>query len=167
MKMLRSYKLSALTAVVGVGLSAFVGCGGDDLPKRYPVYGTVTYKGKPVESGTITFTPDDLHKGRSAGGTIKDGYYSLASLETDDGAMAGNYKVTVVAQKMITDGLDPKLKMMYEKAHATGGVPIPAQVKKKITVEDLVPKKYADPATSGLQAEVRETSNKADFELTD
>jgi hypothetical protein len=163
----RSYKSAAFAAVVSVGVSAFVGCGEDGLPKRYPVYGTVTYQGKPVESGTITFTPGDLHHGRSAGGTIKDGNYSLASLETDDGAMAGHYKVSVIAQKMITDGLDSKQKMMYEKARSTGGVPIPPQVKKKVRIEDLVPKKYCDPQTSGLQAEVAEKSNEVNFELRD
>jgi hypothetical protein len=167
MTQLRSYKSAAFTIMICVVTSAFVGCGGDDLPKRYPVYGTVKYKGKPVESGTITFTPADLQTGRSAGGTIKDGDYSLASLTTDDGAMAGRYKVTVVAQKTITDGLNPKLKMMYEKASASGGVPMPPEVKKNIKVEYLVPTKYADPATSGLQADVLESSNKADFDLTD
>ena len=121
MMILRSYKSTALAAVVGVGVWAFVGCGDDGLPRRYPVYGTVTYKGKPVESGTITFTPRDLHNGRSAGGTIKDGNYSLASLTTDDGAMAGHYKVSVIAQKMITDGLDARQKLMYEKARSTRG----------------------------------------------
>jgi hypothetical protein len=166
MMMLRRYKRAALGMVFGAGVSGIIGCG-DDLPKRYPVYGTVSYNGKSLESGTITFTPDDLQKGRSAGSTIKDGQYSLNSLTTDDGALAGHYKVSLISRRTNTDSLDPRLKMMYEKAHATGGVPIPAQVKKKITVEDLVPKKYADPATSGLQAEVRETSNKADFDLTD
>jgi hypothetical protein len=168
MMILRSYKSAAFAAaVVGVGLSAFVGCGGDDLPRRYPVYGTVTYKGKPVESGTITFTPDDLNKGRSAGSAIKDGHYSLASLTTDDGAMAGHYKVTVVAQKMITDGMDPKLKTMYEKAISSPGVPIPPQAKKKVKIEDLVPKKYCDPKTSSLQAEVAEKRNEVNFDLPD
>jgi hypothetical protein len=161
MMMLRIYKRTALAAVVGAGLSAFVGCGGDDLPKRYPVYGTVTYKGKPLEWGTITFTPDDLNKGRSAGGSIKDGYYSLASLTTDDGAMAGHYKVTVVAEKANTEGMDPKLKTMYEKAISSPGVPIPSQAKKKVKTEYLVPKKYRDPQTSGLQADVRERTTRS------
>jgi hypothetical protein len=167
MMILRSYKSTALAAVVGVGIWAVAGCGDDGLPKRYPVYGTVTYQGKPLESGTITFTPGDLHNGRSAGGTIKEGNYSLASLTADDGAMAGNYKVSVIAQREITDGLDARQKLMYEKARSTGGVSIPAQVKKKIKVEDLVPKKYCDPQTSGLQAEVREKSNEVNFELRD
>jgi hypothetical protein len=166
MMMMLRYRRATLGMVFGIGVSAMIGCG-DDLPKRYPVYGTVTYNGKTVESGTITFTPDDLQKGRSAGSTIKDGEYSLNSLTTDDGALTGRYKVSIISRRTNTDSLDPRQKMMFEKAHATGGAPIPAQVKKKITVEDLIPKKYADPATSGLQAEVRETSNKANFELTD
>ena len=157
----------APAVLVGVGLLTSIGCGGDDLPKRYPVYGTVTYQGKPLESGTITFTPGDLHNGRSAGGTIKEGNYSLASLTADDGAMAGNYKVSVVSQKTHTEGMDPRLKTMYEKALSTPGVPIPPQAKKKATVEDLVPKKYSDTKTSDLKAEVGEKRNEVNFELPD
>ena len=45
----------ALTAALLVGTS---GCGlGDGLP-RYRVSGTVTYDGKLVPKGFITFTPD-------------------------------------------------------------------------------------------------------------
>ena len=57
--------------------------------------------------------------------------------------------------------------MMYEKARSTGGVRIPPQVKKKVKVEYLVPKKYSAPETSGLQVDVREKRNKVDFDLPD
>ncbi len=163
----RKDKRATLAWTLNVGLLALIGCGGDDLPKRYPVYGKVVYKGQPLESGTITFTPADALKGRSAGSAIKDGYYSLSSLTTDDGAVPGTYKVTVVAQKMNTDGLDTKGKMMFEKARSSPGVPFPTQVKKKVKIEDLVPKKYGTPETSGLKAEVGEKSNEVNFDLPD
>ena len=111
--------------LAGLTLWAVVGCSGDDLPRRYPVSGTVTYKGAAVEAGTITFTPTDPSKGRSAGGTIVKGDYSLTSFSPDDGAVPGSYKVTVMAEKRSVDGADAKTKLMFQKAMSTGGVPIP------------------------------------------
>lgn len=49
-----------------------LGCGGAGLPPMHPVSGTVTFAGKPVESGTIVFDPAD-GKGIAAMGTIENG----------------------------------------------------------------------------------------------
>jgi len=150
-----------------VALMTVLGCGDDGLPRRYSVSGTVTYLGKPVASGTITFHPAD-QKGHSAGGTVTDGKFNLSSLGNEDGAVPGHYKVTVASQKQsLRDGADPKLKLMLEKAQATGGVPIPPQVKKQLKTEHLVPEKYARPETTDLTADVKEQSNWFPFELKD
>ncbi len=143
-----------------------LGCGDDGQPRRYSVYGTVTYLGKPVETGTITFHPADP-KSHSAGGTVTDGNFTLSTLGSEDGAVPGHYKVTIVSQKQTVSGGDPKLKLMLEKAQGTGGVPIPPQVKKQMKTEYLVPKKYSQPETSDLAADVKEESNKFTFELKD
>ena len=72
-------------------LAIAAGCGEDDgIGTRYPVTGNVTYNGKPVESGMITFTPDNPDAGRVATGNIRDGYYSLTTLAPDDGALPGS-----------------------------------------------------------------------------
>ena len=48
----------ALLAAVGSS-----GCGDDTgLAKRYAVSGKVTYKGQPVEKGTISFMPENRPK---------------------------------------------------------------------------------------------------------
>ncbi|HEY1187285.1 MAG TPA: hypothetical protein VGE74_06485, partial [Gemmata sp.] len=52
---------------------ALVGC--SDEPQFVDVSGTVSYEGKPVEDGAVTFVPTD-GKGQTAGGTIKDGHYT-------------------------------------------------------------------------------------------
>jgi len=156
----------AITALLGVFL-ACTGCGDDDLPRRHPVVATVNYKGEPMRSGTITFTPGDLSRGRSAGGTIMDGSYSLTTYYPDDGALAGRYKVTIISTKANTDALEPQHKLMYEKALSSPGVPIPAQVKKKVKIETLVPRKYSTPETSDLTAEVKEGDNVINFDLID
>ncbi|MGD0041714.1 MAG: hypothetical protein ABSE84_15160 [Isosphaeraceae bacterium] len=118
-------RAATLATLAGVALMTVLGCGDDGLPRRYSVSGTVTYLGKPVESGSITFHPAG-QKGHSAGGVVTDGKFNLSTLATEDGAVPGHYKVTVASQKQsLRDGADSKLTLMFEKAQATGGVPIP------------------------------------------
>jgi hypothetical protein len=57
---------------VVLALAALLGCGGGSRPTA-DVKGEVTYEGKQVENGTITFTP--LEGGPTVGGVIVDGKY--------------------------------------------------------------------------------------------
>ena len=51
-------------------LLVMASCGTDDgLGKRYPVSGTVTYNGKPLEKGEISFVSEDLKNNFGASGT--------------------------------------------------------------------------------------------------
>src|SRR6266481_2084761 len=72
------------------------GCGG--LSKPIKVKGIVTLDGKPLPGATVTFTP--LAEGHVASGrTDQDGSFRLTTFQTDDGALAGSYKVVVVVQE--------------------------------------------------------------------
>lgn len=54
------------------------GCGGGDSgPQRYTLKGNVTYQGKPVPAGEVSFTPDTKqgNSGPGAIATIKNGAY--------------------------------------------------------------------------------------------
>lgn len=62
----------AVTAVIGVFA---LGCGSD----AGSVTGSVTYDGKPVENGYITFTPAD-GKGTMVAGPIANGRYSVENV---------------------------------------------------------------------------------------
>ncbi|MBI1249318.1 hypothetical protein GC197_15915 [bacterium] len=66
--------MRALFAVVFTSLLALItsGCTQSDKPPTYKVTGTVTYDGKPVESGSIVFDPAD-GMGQSAMGGIENG----------------------------------------------------------------------------------------------
>src|SRR5215831_11497526 len=95
----------ALLAVIPV-VAAVLGCGDSSgLTRRYPVSGTVKYNGKPLERGNINFVPVDS-QGRSAGGTIIDGQYSLTTQEPDDGALPGKYKVGIMAKEADASKVD-------------------------------------------------------------
>jgi hypothetical protein len=108
------------------------------------VSGKVTYQGKPVPKGTITFLTDDP-KGRNATGEIgPDGSYTLQTEEPRDGAQLGEYRVTIFAHdEPILDYTPPR--------------PIPPKL--------LVPSQYENPDTSGLKKTVVRGSNVFDFDL--
>jgi hypothetical protein len=55
-----------------IALAVLAGCGSG----RFPVHGDVTFGGKPVIEGTISFEPAD-GQGRATGGKIIDGKYEL------------------------------------------------------------------------------------------
>src|SRR5205814_10307515 len=60
-------RLHAMLA--GPALLVMASCGTEDgLGKRYPVSGTVTYNGQPLEKGEISFVTEDLTKNFGATG---------------------------------------------------------------------------------------------------
>ena len=118
---------------------AICGCGGNDQG-LIPVSGTVTYKdGPPVvgEMATIVFHPDTSSGNpsvKSASGTIQpDGRFTLMTVQPDDGAAPGNYKVVL---KVWSDYRAQKL---------------------------AVPPQYADEATTPLRASVAEDAAELNF----
>jgi len=138
---------------------AALGCGsGDDLPRRYSVSGTVTYQGKPVPKGSVRFLPNDPN-GRAAGGDIVDGSYSLTTQDPGDGAIPGQYKVTISAT-------DVNVSKDVASAKSKGMMISQDQIAKAKRTQ-LIPSKYLTPETSGLTAEVKAQSNTIDFPLTD
>ena len=74
---------------------AITGCSQQDGPTRYDVTGVVTYAGKPVPVGFVTFIPDTDkgNKGPGGGADVKDGKYDTAS---GKGMVGGPHKIQVV-----------------------------------------------------------------------
>jgi hypothetical protein len=164
----RSFTFLALAGVVGM-----TSCGTDDgLGKRFPVSGTVTYNGNPLEKGSISFVPDDP-KGIGATGAIENGSYTMSIGGNNDGARAGKYKVTITAREDVS----AKAKADFEKARAgrktvsgtedLGVIPRQFQVKAEAQAKSLIPAGYGDVRTTTLTAEVKEQSNTIPFELSD
>ena len=91
-----------LIGVLAVAIGgSLVGCGGDDgIGRRYPVFGSVTYNGQPVANGRISFTPAKGGEGRTAAGEIRDGRYTLTTVTADDEALAGSYRVSLMAREV-------------------------------------------------------------------
>ena len=111
-------------------------CGCSQGPKLYPVSGTVTFDGSPVENGDILFIPVDPALGPEPG-TIKEGKYALQARE-------GKKRVEIRASKVLPGG-----------AKGAGGEPVP---------EEYLPRKFNSEST--LSAEVKSSGeNKVDFAL--
>ncbi len=98
--MFRSFhaRRAALVTAVLLSLFAVVGCGQKGSP-LHPVTGKITSSdGKPLERATVVFHP----VGTANPGAVKprgtvgaDGTFTLTSHTSGDGALAGEYRVTV------------------------------------------------------------------------
>ena len=144
--MLRTFAYRDRWLRAGVLLLLALGCdaGGGRLA---PVRGRVTYKGLPLHTGTIVFTPDAFrgNSGPLARAEIEpDGTYVLATRD-NPGAAAGWHRVTVVAVEAAPG------------RSLAGPFAVP---------HSLLPDRYRDPELSGLACEVKPgRENRFDFDL--
>jgi hypothetical protein len=124
--------------LIAVGLLAAVAFAGCSSEKRVPVYkvsGKVLYQGKPAAGAQVILHPaagSSMPSDLAASATVQeDGSFQIGAYEATDGAPAGQYVATVQWFKLIqTEG-------------GTGKGP------------NVVPAKYAAPATSPLQVSVQ------------
>jgi major membrane immunogen (membrane-anchored lipoprotein) len=162
----RSSRCLAVLAVPAL-LLTMASCGtvDDGLGKRYPVSGTVTYNGKPLEKGDISFVSEDMTKNFGASGTITDGAYTLSTGGNGDGAAAGKYKVTVKAKEEYVS----KAQADFQKESGKDNPKFPPHyiAKAAAAAKSLIPAGYGDVRTTNLTAEVKEGSNSIPFELSD
>ncbi len=99
-----------LTLITAARLAALfsllplIGCSGEKSLTT-PVHGTVTYQGKPLSAGIISFHPikiDPSLPNRTPQGSIDaSGHYSLSTVQLDDGAVPGDYAVTISSRKAL------------------------------------------------------------------
>lgn len=104
---------AAAAFVAAAGLVAFAGCGPGE-PKYYNVSGTVTFGGKPIPKGTMTFEPDPVKngKGRLGYADLMDGKFDTKV--GGKGVLGGPYIIRVL-------GFDGKAA--YEAPYGTGLFP--------------------------------------------
>jgi hypothetical protein len=142
-----------------------LGCGddGSGLGRRYKVTGKVTYKGEPLAKGTISFLPTKPPppEGRAASGQIEDGNYSLSTTGNGDGALPGEYNISIVAIDIDMASAIPKTGL--PKIHE-GDAAYQKAVK---NAKRLIPNKYNSGETSKLKATVDDSGKTFDFDLTD
>jgi hypothetical protein len=133
---------------------ALGGCSVDpNLPKLAKVHGTVTYNGKPLNSGHIVFTPATGKGGETgevATGEISpDGTYEMTTFSTGDGAILGQHIVTVESRSGEMPKPDATSRIEYK---------LP---------KNLTPAKYASVDKSPLRCTVRAGGTTFDIALKD
>lgn len=123
-----------------IGLCVLAGCGAQARPIQ-SVSGKVTLDGKPVPAGVVNFVSAG---GFAASSTIKDGAFSISRSQYGSGIPLGDYMVAI-------ESPPPPDPLAKSSPAAT------------ITVQ--IPRKYRDPATSGLTAKVEKTTKPVEFTL--
>ncbi len=131
--------LSAVRILSLVAVVLLVGCG-DSGPPRAKVTGKVTYKDQPLETGTITFVPQDPGHPYGYAEIRANGTYTAHTPDFGSGVAIGSYKVMISAVK------------------DTGP---------ESPVVPLIPDHYSSDQMSGLTAEVSQGENVIDFSLQD
>jgi hypothetical protein len=123
-------------------LTLLAGCRGTS--KESEVSGTVTLDGKKIGPGMIAFAPVDPNGTPATGSLESDGSYTLKT-SREKGLSAGTYRVAVSIREM-------------PQNVKRGDRPPPGKL--------LIPEKYEDQATSGLEFKVEPGRNTIDIELT-
>jgi hypothetical protein len=143
----RSFTSRLLSILTLIALPTLIlGCGGSSGPEMGRVSGKVSYNGKPLAQGTISFISNDPN-GTNANSVIApDGTYTLQTTNPGDGAVLGEYRV-------IISDVDPNAL----------NTPAPGEPVKK--QQRIIPEKYEKPDASGLTAKVVSGSNTFDFNL--
>jgi hypothetical protein len=124
-----------------------------------PVSGKVIYKGQPVEGAVVTFMSEAAPR-TATGKTDAAGAFKLTTYDTNDGAVAGEHKVSISKAAAGGDA-KPMSPEDYAKFMSGSGGKPPQQ-----EVSDAIPAKYASPETSGLTRTVVDGDvNEFTFEL--
>jgi len=115
------------------------GCRKGGLPGTIPVRGKVIYDGRPLGEGEVLYNPVEK-TGRRARGVIQsDGTIKLTTLEKDDGALPGEYRITILAYAPHPG--EPGRTVESESRD---------QIKQRIKRGYIIPERYIDPELSGL-----------------
>jgi len=127
-----------------VAVPMLCSCAKDQRPPLYPVQGKVFCQGKPAAGAMLFFHPGEggaNPAGMLPHGVVEaDGSFRVGTYEEQDGAQAGQYRVTVRWTSKAKSSDDDE--------------------------RSLLPSRYLNPGTSGLRAEVRNEPTELQFQLT-
>lgn len=155
--------------VLLIAMVLFCGCGKASSLKLVPVSGSVKYKGANIEGALVTFVGTGSPRS-SVGVTDSSGRFQLTTMNTNDGAVAGENLVTIVkmppkapAGQAKTPMQSPEDYMKAMQGSKTGKPPGSDQ-----DTKGAIPAKYSDPNSSGLKRTVvAGEKNEFNFDLTD
>jgi hypothetical protein len=141
--------VSSCFTVIACVIVPACGESGPTLPMG-KVSGKVTYQGKPLTSGSVTFVSTETNRPNANGPIAPDGTYNLHTQNFGSGAALGDYDVAI-------SSIDPNEL----------NTPLPGTAPLEKKIKSTIPKKYGDPKTSGLKETVKSGTNTFDLELKD
>jgi hypothetical protein len=143
------FKQSALLC----SLLLLCGCSSGD-GKNADVMGKVTYNGAPVPAGTVQLVP--LQGGSPQVLVIgPDGAFHVGVVPL------GEYKVAIETESV----KDMFNRMFPAQAGPMDPAQLPAEMRAQVPVYVPIPPQYADPNTSGLSWDLKNATEKKNFEL--
>lgn len=141
---LTGYALVGLLCVWGLYKMLF---GTARNPQLVRVRGTVTFQGKPFSGAVVTFHPVAKDGVAAVGATDRFGKFDLKSPGLGNGALVGEYRVTVTKMASEEKMMTPDEAKQYT---SKTGKPPPEP-----KVSNLAPPQYAAPQTTPLVATVK------------
>ena len=137
-----------LLAGLGAALSA-AGCG----VKAVPTKGVLTVAGKPLAKATVMFVPEDPTGTTATGMTDAGGAFELTTFKSNDGALPGTYKVTILHSEPVE--LPPGLKTPEEVMAAESKAPRQAStIPEQYTRPDQTPLKHRVPQDGDAKIDI-------------
>ena len=127
-----------LLLLIGTLSLGCLGCGKSGLG-TIPIRGKVTYQGEPLTFGEVLYNPVDETQRRARGIIQSDGTFQLTTLEKDDGALPGEYKISILALAP-----HPGEPGRTPESETRG------EIVQRIKRGYVIPERYVDPETSGL-----------------
>jgi len=123
---------------VGATLGLLAGCSSSDSVKLFPVEGELKLNGQPLAGAQVVFHPQvgAVNVPPARAQTDASGRFKLTTFQTEDGAPAGTYSVTVEF------------------------FPLLRQHDEFVAGRNILPPKYASPATTDLRIDVAKGPNK-------
>jgi hypothetical protein len=139
----------SIGALCAVFLLSGLGCGG----RLVKVQGVVKLDGQPVEGAVVVFENDGQEGRPAVGQTDSDGIFYLGTFKSEDGALRGNYKVTIMPPQAF-----PKV-VGFEGITFAEAMAQYSQGKKELENQpplpgSNIPTKYRNPAQTPLRQKV-------------
>lgn len=142
---MRNLHLLTILFVCGILLLSAAGCRKKHSgPDVMPAGGTVSFQGRPVSGALVVCCPASPSAPAAYGNTDSEGRFQLTTYEPGDGAVAGEYRVTV-SKNTVTGMSIEEAEAYYQREKKNPPLP---------TVTHHLPQKYDDAANTPLRIKV-------------
>lgn len=167
----RSLCVRGCTVLLVAALATMSGCGPNNGLSLVKVSGKVTFKGQPIQKGTVFFMPDE-GKGTigppAVGSITSDGSYIMSTESAGDGVVVGEHRIGLTGMDPTpvsgpVEEIDPQkdaggyMSAKSKAAQASKGAPKEAELftdKGGKKYRFIIPAKLSRPLESGIRVKI-------------